>query len=866
MQRVRSGIGANHIKHGFSEVKYAVRYPTELSRSKSKQVINAFNLPTNTPMIIRLMAKCIAFNEETKKYEIGELFITRKNIAFLSQNKPIAIKRSEIKSITEGKQSDEVQLTINSITGKNLKLNGLKKIDKIRAVKIIGHLIKQKDKKQRKLRLKSPRKLTRLGSFSSKKKEEILPPLHPEDLSDSESDDEDECDEDDMSIFNILSEDEETIKIENNNKQPIIEQNSNNNNNQKTNDLKDEPEPKRRRKLSRKISFDNNDVIIPKTKLKKHHSSNNKEIPTLVMRNKDQIKKRKRLEAERKNQITFRDSIICSTGSSSSSSSETTNDIISNNEENENFPTLAEEILVKKAIGDVNTENMNNVNNDDEKIVLVDSEKTVKIVEEEKRKNLDAEEEFLQSRDVESASVVANIDSFETQDKIDEMEDIIRNSEADSDRLMNEIVNNDNSELDVKPMDVKRISNDLAEQKALEEAEIIADKMARGVIKEKNTEDPQIQETKDEKMEESEDIEENDEDAIKLQKMKADIERLAREEREVEEERKIKQEKERIARAEQYRLKEIRLSIEAEEKMMQVQVALLANEAEEKRVEEEKAKAKADKLALEIEQKRLEEEKLAAEEAELLAQDKAEKQQRDAELQIEIKKIEKIPQNPSLIKKQEDDIIQIVNTAKDNMDKLAQSNEEGEILRIIDIAKHNIDNLKNYKVYEQKKCLHEELLIKTPTIQHEHKLNRTPDNDDRKMKEEDGKIMFISKWQLKNGMNTKLNDLLFRFVRDIENNEENTLMFRVEVKARNPLDYFFNVLSPNPKEIEDSIVKEIIFFECYSNAQAYSDHVNGKIFKKFLDDSANYFKRDPLREGWPKMYTTFMSTKFGFIR
>ena len=85
----------------------------------------------------------------------------------------------------------------------------------------------------------------------------------------------------------------------------------------------------------------------------------------------------------------------------------------SNNNEENNEENGKETFPVKKSIGDVKPENMNNVNNDDEKIVLVDSEKTVKIVEEEKRKNL----EFLQSRDVESASVVANIDSFETQDK-----------------------------------------------------------------------------------------------------------------------------------------------------------------------------------------------------------------------------------------------------------------------------------------------------------------------------------------------------------------------------------------------------------------------------------------------------------------
>ena len=108
MHKIASGIGSTtkivttaptvighdpSLSHALSEVKYAVKYPAEIAKAKSRQVIHAFDLPENTPMIIRLMAPCHAYNEELGEFEPGELIITRKNIAFLSQSDPRAIKR-----------------------------------------------------------------------------------------------------------------------------------------------------------------------------------------------------------------------------------------------------------------------------------------------------------------------------------------------------------------------------------------------------------------------------------------------------------------------------------------------------------------------------------------------------------------------------------------------------------------------------------------------------------------------------------------------------------------------------------------------------------------------------------------------------
>ena len=136
----------------FSEAKNAVKYNPEIVKYKSKQVIHAFGLPSNTPMKIRLIAPCMGYNEEKKAYEHGELIITRKNVAFLSQSEPRAMRRSEIQATREGKKAGDPQLTIVSITGNNLKLNQLSKIDKTRAIKIIGHLIKQKEDEKRGLK------------------------------------------------------------------------------------------------------------------------------------------------------------------------------------------------------------------------------------------------------------------------------------------------------------------------------------------------------------------------------------------------------------------------------------------------------------------------------------------------------------------------------------------------------------------------------------------------------------------------------------------------------------------------------------------------------------------------------------------
>jgi len=134
------------LSHSFSESQYAVKYPPEVAKEKSKGVIEAFGLPANTPMKLRLIAPCTAYDEKTKKYIPGELIITRKNIAFLSDSAPKAIKRIEIKSTEEGKKSKDPQLKINASSGNTLKLKEMTDVDKNRAIKIIGHLIKQKDK------------------------------------------------------------------------------------------------------------------------------------------------------------------------------------------------------------------------------------------------------------------------------------------------------------------------------------------------------------------------------------------------------------------------------------------------------------------------------------------------------------------------------------------------------------------------------------------------------------------------------------------------------------------------------------------------------------------------------------------------
>merc|ERR1711939_975271 len=82
-KHVHAPVVGGQVKHA-TEVMSSVKYPPEVVKAKSQALITTFDLDPNTPMKFRLIAPCSAYNDETNNYEHGELIITRKSIAFLS--------------------------------------------------------------------------------------------------------------------------------------------------------------------------------------------------------------------------------------------------------------------------------------------------------------------------------------------------------------------------------------------------------------------------------------------------------------------------------------------------------------------------------------------------------------------------------------------------------------------------------------------------------------------------------------------------------------------------------------------------------------------------------------------------------------
>ena len=129
-----------------------------------------------------------------------------------------------------------------------------------------------------------------------------------------------------------------------------------------------------------------------------------------------------------------------------------------------------------------------------------------------------------------------------------------------------------------------------------------------------------------------------------------------------------------------------------------------------------------------------------------------------------------------------------------------------------------------------------------------------------------GEILLLSRWKLKNGMTEDLLSRLQKLAIQVQENEPDTIMYRVHTQSRAPLDTYFMPIIPQPNPIALSIQKEIFFVEIYKNVEAYSAHVRGPVFNQFRQETLQYFEEDPMIEGWPVMATTFLSLQSGFMR
>ena len=127
-------------------------------------------------------------------------------------------------------------------------------------------------------------------------------------------------------------------------------------------------------------------------------------------------------------------------------------------------------------------------------------------------------------------------------------------------------------------------------------------------------------------------------------------------------------------------------------------------------------------------------------------------------------------------------------------------------------------------------------------------------------------ICLISKWKLKSGVSNELLEDIEELVGEVKESEKDTLMYRVSFKARSPLDSYSNVLNFNPGDIPPGELSEVIFLEIYKDAQAFSNHVKGKVFNDFRKKTLEHFQLDPMKEGWPLTDTEFLRFEGGFFR
>ena len=127
-------------------------------------------------------------------------------------------------------------------------------------------------------------------------------------------------------------------------------------------------------------------------------------------------------------------------------------------------------------------------------------------------------------------------------------------------------------------------------------------------------------------------------------------------------------------------------------------------------------------------------------------------------------------------------------------------------------------------------------------------------------------ITLISRWKLRNGCSPELALALTRLASAVEASEPQTLAYSAHLAARAPLAGDQVPLDPSPEPIALADQVEVVFFEVYADAQAFSDHVRGPAFQAFLDAHRDDFYSDPDNPQMPHATTTFYERESAFFR
>ena len=126
-------------------------------------------------------------------------------------------------------------------------------------------------------------------------------------------------------------------------------------------------------------------------------------------------------------------------------------------------------------------------------------------------------------------------------------------------------------------------------------------------------------------------------------------------------------------------------------------------------------------------------------------------------------------------------------------------------------------------------------------------------------------IALFSRWTLRNGCPPEFKAALDELTEAVERQEPGTLIFSVNVPAPHP------PIGPPPEyavagditSIPLSEQKEIVFFEVYRDAEAFSAHLNGP-FSEFLTHNRHFFHTP--WQGHPVPVTIYLEPQSWFVR
>lgn len=127
-------------------------------------------------------------------------------------------------------------------------------------------------------------------------------------------------------------------------------------------------------------------------------------------------------------------------------------------------------------------------------------------------------------------------------------------------------------------------------------------------------------------------------------------------------------------------------------------------------------------------------------------------------------------------------------------------------------------------------------------------------------------ISLVSTWPLKDGCPPELQSMLQALAPKVEKNEPGTLMYLVNLEAAPPLNAEKKPKLPPPAPIPLTDQKAVIFLEMYENEEAFSEHVLGRVFHTFLEDTKDYFIPNAAMTSSKRINTPILARQSGFIR